>query len=254
MNIDLQTELPIAAALPPTHHEWLAQRPFTLVLTAGYFGFFAHTGMLSALLQAGLVPRRVIGVSGGSVTGGLWAAGVQIDVIAEMLHALDRRAFWDPGIPLGGLLRGDKLDAQLRRLLAVGGNERLERTPVPFTPVVFDPLGRRTVGLRWGDTATAIRASCAVPFLFRPVWIDRRPLLDGGLRDPLGQSVVEAGERLLIHDVTRNGATDELARDECLSFRIEDLTRAGAFRLSEGLEALEHARLACDTWLKEPLG
>ena len=47
----------------------LARDPFTLVLGAGFFGFFAHTGILPALEEAELIPRRVVGVSAGALAG-----------------------------------------------------------------------------------------------------------------------------------------------------------------------------------------
>jgi NTE family protein len=36
-----------------THHDWLAAAPYTLALGAGFFGFFAHTGVLRALEESG---------------------------------------------------------------------------------------------------------------------------------------------------------------------------------------------------------
>ena len=50
-----------------THHDWLAAAPYTLALGAGFFGFFAHTGVLRALEESGAArPRRVVGVSAGA--------------------------------------------------------------------------------------------------------------------------------------------------------------------------------------------
>ena len=55
--------------------DWLSEEPFTLLSSAGFFGFFAHAGLLAALEQTGLSPRRVAGASAGALAGGLWAAG-----------------------------------------------------------------------------------------------------------------------------------------------------------------------------------
>ncbi|MCA9636687.1 MAG: patatin-like phospholipase family protein, partial [Myxococcales bacterium] len=100
-----------------THREWLGERPFTLVLSAGFFGFFAHTGVLTALEAAGLRPRRVVGISAGALAGGLWSAGLDVSEITDELVGLRRGDFWDPGLPLGGLLRGDKFAAKLASLI-----------------------------------------------------------------------------------------------------------------------------------------
>src|SRR5690606_33221631 len=56
-----------AADMVLTHSDWLAREPFTLALSAGFFGFFAHTGVLLALEHAGLRPRRIVGVSAGAL-------------------------------------------------------------------------------------------------------------------------------------------------------------------------------------------
>ena len=54
----------------------LREKPFTLVLSAGFFGFFAHTGFLQTLEELELVPDRVVGASAGALAGGLWSAGL----------------------------------------------------------------------------------------------------------------------------------------------------------------------------------
>ena len=56
--------------------EWLAEGPFTLAMSSGFFSFFAHTGMLGSLTTAGHVPRAVAGSSAGALVGGAWAAGL----------------------------------------------------------------------------------------------------------------------------------------------------------------------------------
>ena len=45
--------------------EALQEEPFTLVLSAGFFGFYAHVGFLQALEELELRPQAVIGVSAG---------------------------------------------------------------------------------------------------------------------------------------------------------------------------------------------
>ncbi|MBT9557805.1 MAG: patatin, partial [Myxococcales bacterium] len=51
------------SAARPTLQEWLAEAPFGLTLSAGFFGFFAHTGFAMALEDAGLEPDRLSGSS-----------------------------------------------------------------------------------------------------------------------------------------------------------------------------------------------
>jgi NTE family protein len=56
---------------------------------------------------------------------------------------------------------------------------------VPFTAVASDFYGWRAVGLETGDLRHAIAASMAIPMMFRPVIVDGRVMVDGGITDPL---------------------------------------------------------------------
>src|SRR5262245_1758778 len=147
--------------------DWLAQGPFGLAMSSGFFAFYAHTGMLSALTARGLAPVHVAGSSAGALVAGAWAAGLRPEELGERLSRLERRDFWDPA-PGAGLLAGRRFDALLREMLPVAAIESC-RAPVAIS--AFDILARRTAVLARGDLATAIRASCAVPGMFQPVWI-----------------------------------------------------------------------------------
>ena len=176
-----------------TAADWLQSEPFTLVLGAGFFGFFAHGGLIQALEERGLRPRRVVGVSAGALAGGLWASGIPIETLRRELLELRREEFWDPGLPLGGFLKGEKFSRRLRELL--GGDRLVEDTTIPFAAVAHDVTGRRPVVMDHGPLDVAIRASCTVPFMFRPVRHRGRWLVDGGVSDRPGLSSVEPGER-----------------------------------------------------------
>src|SRR5512138_2113145 len=173
-----------AALLGPvqTLRAWLAEAPFTLGLSSGFFGFFAHAGVVSVLEEEGIAPVRVVGSSAGALAGGLWAAGLPAARLREELLALRREHFWDPRPGLG-LLRGALFRARLEALLPV---RTFEECPRPLAVSAFDVLARRTGVLREGPLARALHASCAVPFLFHPVWIGARAYLDGGVLDRHG--------------------------------------------------------------------
>src|SRR5499427_2050428 len=102
----------------PTLHEWLRQGPFTLVMSSGFFGFYAHTGVVTVLEEQGLRPTRIAGSSAGALVGALWGAGIPAARIREELLGLRRSDFWDlwPGL---GLLRGGLFRALLERVLPV---------------------------------------------------------------------------------------------------------------------------------------
>lgn len=43
-----------------TLQTWLEENPFTLALSSGFFGFYAHAGFLKALEERGLAPERYL--------------------------------------------------------------------------------------------------------------------------------------------------------------------------------------------------
>ncbi|HGG57512.1 MAG TPA: patatin, partial [Nannocystis exedens] len=194
-----------------THRDWLAERPFTLVLSAGFFGFFAHTGLLAALAAAGLRPRRLVGISAGALAGGLWAAGLDAAALTEELVRLRRSDFWDPGLPLGGLLKGEKFADKLDELLRGCGVNSFADCPIPFVAIVHDVFRRRAEVVSEGPMAPAIQASCTVPLMFRPVispgrGLARRFWVDGGVSDRYGIVALAAGERTLLHALPSQSA------------------------------------------------
>ena len=67
----------------PTLREALREGPFTLAMSSGFFGFFAHCGVLSVLEDEGLVPSRASGSSAGALVTGAWAAGLDAGTLAR---------------------------------------------------------------------------------------------------------------------------------------------------------------------------
>jgi NTE family protein len=256
-----------------THADALAAEPFTLVLSAGFFGFYGHAGLICALEQFGLRPQRVVGTSAGAISGGIWAAGVPVTEIVALLERLRREDFWDPSwIPnFGaapdpgtrlGLLRGRKFDALLREAVAARSIERIEDCPIPFAAVTHDLLGRRTCVHERGPLVPAIRASAALPVLFGPVRIDGRLHADGGIGDRPGFSAIREDERVLYHHLPHRSRWPRLSGDEASERRntttrtvivIDDLPRVHPAALERGRLALTHAREHTLRWLDQPV-
>jgi len=236
--------------------DWLARAPFGLAMSSGFFSFFAHTGMLSALIARGLRPTHVAGSSAGAMVAGAWAAGLEPDAFAAVLAELKREDFWDPA-PGVGLLAGNKFDRLLRDRLPVTS---IRACRVPLRISVFDILARRTTVLDDGDLVHAIRASCAVPAMFHPVWIGGRPYWDGGILDRPGIAGVPPG-RLLFHHISsrspwRIGSVNALripTRADMVALVVDDLPRANPWRLDAGRQALHAARAATERALDRPV-
>jgi NTE family protein len=228
-----------------TLRDWLREAPFTLTLSSGFFGFFAHAGAVAALEEAGLRPARITGSSAGALVGGLWGAGVPAARIRDELLALRREHFWDPAPGLG-LLRGRLFRARLDAILPVG---TFEDCATPVAVSAFDVLARRTRVIDRGPLSPALHASCAAPVLFQPVRLGSRLLVDGGVLDRHGLAPVSDGERVLYHHLTsrspwRRRDSPALRVPERRGLRAiatDGIPRMGPFRLERAAEAMERA-------------
>jgi NTE family protein len=174
---------------PKTLRTWLTEAPFTLGMSSGFFGFFAHAGVLAALEEQGLTPSAVAGSSAGALVTGTWASGVSSAELRDTLLSLRREDFWDPA-PGAGLLRGQLFRRRLEGVLAA---KTFEDCRVPASLVVHDVFARRPRPVSSGDLAAAIHASCAVPGMFHPVRVHGRLMVDGGVTDRPGLLGVPSG-------------------------------------------------------------
>lgn len=240
-----------------TLRRWLEEDGFALGMSSGFFGFFAHCGVLSVLEEEGLGPARAGGSSAGALVTGAWAAGLSAGELADELLALRREDFWDPR-PGPGLLRGRLFRRRLERLLPV---DDITRCRVPLSVSVYDLVRRRVRVLDRGPLAPALHASCAVPVMFHPVVHAGGLLVDGGVKDRPGLSGLMDAPRILFHHLAsrspwRRRDSEALRipkRDGLVTLVIEGLPRVGPFRLEEGARAYAHARQATRRALDAPI-
>lgn len=238
----------------------LAGRSFALALSSGFFGFYAHAGVMAGLEEAGLVPARLSGSSAGALVAGLWAAGLPAAGLAEELSSLERADFWDPSPGLG-LLRGELFRRRLERLLP---SPTFAACRIPVAVSAFDLGARRTVVLDTGDLASALCASCAFPGLLHPVRRGGRLLSDGGIADRPGLAGLRGqppGESTFYHCLAtrspwrrrRSPVLEAPDRPDTVTLRILGLPRVHPFRMAAGPAAMAAARDATRRALASPI-
>jgi NTE family protein len=169
----------------------LRARRFGLVLSAGYFGFFGHAGLVAALEAEELTPAAWAGTSAGALVAAMGASGMTAREIGELMSAVKRDDFWDPA-PLSmlwdtirgrgatGLLRGRRFRELLEKHLRV---RTIEACASPLVIVTSDVTSASPRVHDRGPLAAAVHASCAYPGLFQTVEDDLSQLWDGGLVD-----------------------------------------------------------------------
>ena len=159
---------------------------------------WAHIGVIRALQSVGIVPDIIAGTSIGAVVGGCFAAG-HLDHLERFARELTvRRVFGylDFNFAGTGLISGQKLCQRLEHDL---GDRSIESLPIRFTSVATEIGTGHEVWLSRWPLVTAMRASYALPGIFRPVKIDNRWLFDGALVNPIPVTVCRAlGARYVI--------------------------------------------------------
>ena len=145
---------------------------------------FAHIGVIQVLEEAGIRPAMVAGTSAGSLVAALYASGKSPTQLQQLAEAMDEATFADWTLPIfsRGMLRGEALARYVQT--AVSGR-LIEDMSLPLGIVATDLHSGLGVLFQRGDTATAVRASSAVPAIFQPVRIAGRDYVDGGLVSPV---------------------------------------------------------------------
>lgn len=161
-----------------------------LVLGSGAARGFAHVGVLK-VLEANRVPvHMIVGSSAGSFVGSLYSYGYNAFQLQKMSFSLEKGDLVDLTVPDNGFIKGEKLEEYVNRML---DNTPLEKLRIPFQAVATDVQKGEEVVFGRGNSGTAVRASCAIPGVFRPVKIEGRVYVDGGVVSPVP---VEAARRL----------------------------------------------------------
>ena len=161
-----------------------------VVLGAGASKGFAHIGVLKVLESNKIPVHMIIGTSAGSFVGSLYAYGYNAFELQKLSFSIEKGDVVDLMIPDNGFIKGEKLEAYINRTLK---NTPLEKLKIPFYAVATDIQSGKEVVFGSGNTGTAVRASCSIPGIFRPVNISGKLYVDGGVVSPVA---VDAAKRL----------------------------------------------------------
>lgn len=149
-----------------------------LALSGGGARGVAHAGAIKALLEAGIKPDIVAGVSAGAIVAAMYAAGISPDDMRDMFAHSKFGDFCALSLSAGGIFRMDKFRDFLRSKIPY---RRIEDLPMPvvITATNFD-AGTR-MAFTSGPLADCVCASCSIPIVFKPVKIDGVRYVDGGV-------------------------------------------------------------------------
>jgi NTE family protein len=154
-----------------------------LVLGAGSSKGFAHIGVLK-ILESNKIPiHMIVGTSMGSAVGCLYAYGIDAFSLQKLAIAVNQGDIIDPLIiPSNGFIKGEKLEEFINKSVK---NTPMEKLKIPFYVVATDLGKGQEMVFGKGNTGAAVRASCSIPGIFRPVKISDRIYVDGGVVSPV---------------------------------------------------------------------
>jgi NTE family protein len=193
-----------------------------LVLSGGGARAACQIGILRVFERERIPIDCIAATSFGSLVGGLYSIGYSVDDIERffseqdwnsifsdapqrsLTRLIDRRnaryqaqiSFngWDPEFPTGlweGQQLTEKLDMLTTRQLLQAEYD-FDKLPIQFRAVATNLVDGKAHVFKQGSMTEALRASMAIPLLFKPVEKDGMVLVDGGLVDNLPTDVARS--------------------------------------------------------------
>jgi len=214
-----------------------ARKKVALVLGGGGAKGAAEVGVLKYIEKSGVPIDMVVGTSIGSVVGGLYSAGYSANELDRIFrsqewidlftdgYSIDNllsEAVDSPMSALGkltglldvksmlknyGIVKGDSIVGFLNRLIEEKGGAPSWDS---YRAVAVDLKAMDEVVLRSGSVSMAMRASMAIPLVFRPVQRDGMLLADGGVLNNLPVDVARnmGADIVIAVDLTQNKPDD----------------------------------------------
>jgi NTE family protein len=146
----------------------------------------AHVGVLRELERHQIPIDLIAGTSVGSLIGGAYAAGLTPDQIEAMALKISWNDLGRVTISRLGFYDSRRTEDYIRANFPV---TEFEQARIPFGAVATDIQTGRMVVFTEGSLPLAIRASCAMPIFYTPVWVNGRMMVDGGLVGHIPASV-----------------------------------------------------------------
>lgn len=183
-----------------------------LVIGAGSVKCAAALGLWRCLVRHGIELDMVVGCSGGSLYAALMALDYDVDTCTRLTSEL-----WTKEVTRQQNLKGmlaaifpklfgwdgkfGMVDDKVlwRALTPAYGGRTFEETKIPLRVVTTDLANGEKVVLSSGSIQDAVRASIAIPYVWRPWKVGDRWLLDGCMADPLPVDVaIKEGANVIL--------------------------------------------------------
>lgn len=153
-----------------------------VVLSGGGTRGFAHLGVLQALNEAGIYPDIISGTSAGALAGAMYCDGHSPKEILKLMKSDSRLSYMRPTLPRDGLLQISGIMKLLEHHLKARTFEELK---MPLVVAATNLNNGKIEYFSTGDLITRVIASSSIPVLFKPVIMNNKHYVDGGVMDNL---------------------------------------------------------------------
>jgi NTE family protein len=175
----------------------------SLVLSSGGARGLAHIGAIEELESQGFEIQAISGTSIGAVIGGIHAAG-HLEAYKKWMLNLDKLDvfnLFDFTFSSQGFVKGERVFAELQKFIP---DVAIESLPIHFTAVASDVTNNCEVVFDSGSLFDAMRASVAIPTIFKPFVKESQLLVDGGVVNPIPIDRVKRTEQDILVVVNLN--------------------------------------------------
>lgn len=168
-----------------------------LVLGGGGAKCISQLGVISVLEKNNIPIDLIIGTSGGSIAGALYADNPNATELKTEYFSFKQADLISFSLLSGlsgtrsmrsSIINGENGEKFLKKNMSAKNFEQLK---IPFVAVTTDISTGETFPISTGPIAPAVRASYSIPGLFAPVRLYGRTLVDGGVTAPLAIDVAK---------------------------------------------------------------
>ena len=225
-----------------------------LVIGSGSVKCAAALGLQRALTRAGIEIDLVAGCSGGALYAAQIALGIDTATAIEMTRRMwtheitaktNRRSVLSMMLPrVFGFspefgLRDDRLVMQ--RLNEAFGGKTFADAKIPLHIAATDFQTGEQVVMSSGNLVDALRASIAMPFVFKPWRVGDRLLTDGYLSDPLPIGVaIKEGAEVIVAIGFESPAQTHITSPMRFAFQISSIMTNNLLKANYAFHSLAH--------------
>lgn len=257
-----------------TVNDSLRKRPTVgVVLCGGGAKGFAHIRILKALDDAGVPIDYIGGTSIGSIIGSLYAIGYDPETMEKIVREQDWNVVMYDRIPRilmpveqklqerqylatfpiahgkvkvqPSLIDGVYVNMLLSRLaLPVSDIHDFKKLSVPFYCIATDVEHACQYEMTQGNLSRSVRASMSIPFFFKPVTMDGKIFVDGGMVNNFPVRNMEERNVDIIIGIDLEDATIPASKIDNSLELLESMANLSS------LEESNYARSHCDIYIK----